>query len=427
MVQRFKRLPFFYGWVVVGISFLTLAVGYGSRASFSLFLVVIQETHGWSRGAISAGFTLHMLVALIGLPLVGVVVDRYGPRFILSTGVTIMAAGVWLMGGLNKIWHFYLFYGLVMALGRIMISMVPHTSIISNWFVKKRGTAMGVTAAGIGIGSILMVPLAQFSITHFGWRNGCVLMAGIIVVLLFPLNLFFQRHRPSDMGLLPDGGMADTGHTSEPLTSKESKVTPESAAGETWTVRRAVSTLRFWLLYLVFFFGAMINMIDMHQIAFFQDVGLSRSAAVSIFATVGLIQAAGVFCGGALSDRFGRERSLTLGICLQITGIIVLMQIREASMRITIPLFILCYGFGNGFRTSILPTVTADLFPGNRVGSLYGLLASAITISAAFGPWFAGYLHDVTGTYRSAFGIVTGCLISACIMFWLVAPRKRPG
>ena len=131
----------------------------------------------WSRGAISAGFTLHMLVALIGLPLVGAVVDRYRPRVILSSGVAIMALGVWLLGGLNRIWHFYLFYGLVMAFGRIMISMVPHTAIVSNWFVKKRGTAMGVTAAGIGIGSILMVPLAQYSIpimagetAVFSWR-----------------------------------------------------------------------------------------------------------------------------------------------------------------------------------------------------------------------------------------------------------------
>ena len=126
-----------------------------------------------------------------------------------------------------------------------------------------------------------------------------------------------------------------------------------------------------------------------------------------------------------MSDRIGRERALTVGVCMQITGILILMWVRESFSWVKIPFFILCYGFGNGFRASILPTITADLFPGNRVGSVYGLLASAITISAAFGPWFAGFLHDITGSYIPTFFIVMGCLSAGCILVWLVAPRKH--
>lgn len=423
VVRYLKRLPFFYGWVIVGISFLTLAIGYGSRASFSVFLVSIQETYGWSRGAISLGFTLHMFVALVGLPLVGAVVDRYGPRCILSTGIAIMAVGVWLLGGLSRIWHFYIFYGLVMASGRIMISMVPHTAIITNWFKEKRGTAMGVAAAGIGIGSILMVPSAQFAISKYGWSNGCRWMAVFIFLIIFPLTAIFQRHRPAQLGLLIDGKKGDTNELTDPETENDTEKPAGTAAG--WTVRRAVLTLRFWLLYSVFFFCAMITMIQMHQIAFFQDVGFGRNAAVSIFAAVGLIQSVGVFSSGALSDKIGREWAMTLGLVLQIIGILALMQVHEAFMGIEIWLFIICYGFGNGFRTAILPTMTADLFPGDRVGSVYGIMASAITISTAFGPWFAGYLFDVTGSYREAFSMVIGCLVMACILIWLVAPRKK--
>jgi MFS family permease len=419
MINYLKKLPFYYGWVLVGISFLTLAVSYGSRASFSVFLVAIQDMQGWSRGAISAGFTLHMLVALIGLPLVGAVVDRCGPRGVLSAGIAIMAAGVWMLGGLKEIWHFYLSFGLVMATGRIMLSMVPHTAIISNWFVKRRGTAMGVTGAGIGIGSILMVPLVQFCLTHFGWRSGCTFIAVLIVLVLLPFNMFLQRLRPSDIGLLPDGSKKDE------APERDSNRSGEGAAGNAWTVRRAVSKVRFWLLYFVFFLGAMNFMVDMHQIALFQDAGLQRGAAVSIFAAVGLLQSTGVFFGGAISDRIGREKALTLGICLQITGILTLMRIHDASPGAKLPFFILCYGFGNGFRTSILPSVTADLFPGKRIGSVYGLLASAITVSAAFGPWFAGHLFDLTGTYRSVLWIVAGCLAMSGVLLWLVAPRKH--
>jgi MFS family permease len=423
VVRYLKRLPFFYGWIIVGISFLTLAVGYGARASFSVFLVSIQDTYGWSRGAISLGFTLHMLVALVGLPAVGAVVDRYGPRRILSIGITITAVGMWLLGGLRQIWHFYIFYGLVMAFGRIMISMVPHTAIISNWFKEKRGTAMGVAAAGIGIGSILMVPLAQFAISKYGWSNGCRLMAVFIFLIIFPLTAVFQRHRPSQLGLFIDGKKGDTRGSIDSETGNDTEAPAGSEAG--WTVREAISTLRFWLLYTVFFLSAMITMIQMHQIAFFQDVGFGRNTAVSIFAAVGLIQSLGVFSSGALSDKIGREWMMTLGFALQIIGILILLQVHEAYMGIKIWLFMICYGFGNGSRTAILPTMTADLFPGERVGSVYGILASAITISTSFAPWFAGYLFDVTGSYRQAFSMVIGCLVMACIVIWLVAPQQK--
>jgi len=423
VVHYLKRLPFFYGWIIIGISFLTLAVGYGARAAFSVFLVSIQETYGWSRGAISLGFTLHMCVALVGLPLVGAVVDRYGPRRILSTGIAILALGIWLLGGLRQIWHFYIFYGLVMACGRIMISMVPHTAIISNWFKEKRGTAMGVAAAGIGIGSILMVPLAQFAFSNYGWRNGCRLMAVFIFLIIFPLTAIFQRHRPAQLGLFIDGRKADA---DSPIDSEKKDHTEKPAGTEAgWTVRQAVSTLRFWILYSVFLFCAMITMIQMHQIAFFQDVGFGRNAAVSIFAAVGLIQALGVFSSGTLSDKIGREWAMSLGIVLQIIGILALIHVHESFMGVKVWLFIICYGFGNGFRTSILPTMTADLFPGNRVGSVYGIMTSAITISTAFAPGFAGYLFDVTGSYREAFSLVIGFLVLACILFWLVAPQKK--
>jgi MFS family permease len=304
-----------------------------------------------------------------------------------------------------------------------MISMVPHTAIISNWFKAKRGTAMGVAAAGIGIGSILMVPLAQFAISTCGWGNGCRLMAVFIFLIIFPLTAIFQRHRPAQLGLFIDGKKDDTGGMFDDETERDAKKPSGTAAG--WTVRQAVSTLRFWLLYCVFFLCAMITMIQMHQIAFFQDAGFGRNAAVSIFAAVGLVQSVGVFSSGALSDKIGREWTMTLGILLQIIGILILMQVHEVSLGIKIWLFIICYGIGNGSRTAILPTMTADLFPGDRVGSVYGIMASAITISTAFAPWFAGYLYDATGSYREAFSMVIGCLVLACILIWLVAPQKK--
>jgi sugar phosphate permease len=418
-VERLKKIPFFYGWVIVAISFITLAVGYGSRASFSVFLVAILEEYGWSRGAISGAFALHMLVAGVGLPAVGALVDRYGPRILLPSGAAIMAFGMWRLGGLQELWHFYVFYGLVMALGRIMIAMTPHTAIISNWFIKKRGTAMGLAGSGIGIGSVLIIPLVQYSLSRFGWRDGCALIALMIFLVLCPLTAFFQRLRPDDMGLAPDGETLEK----EPVEEQEGHAS-KGLGLESWTVSSAVRTSRYWLLFFAFFFSAMINMVDMHQIAYLVDVGFTKKVAAMIFASVGLIRALGVFCGGALSDRIGREQSFTVGVSFLITGIIMLLRIREPSHTMPLAFFVLCYGFGNGFRSSVMPSITADVFHGKRVGSIYGTFATAMTCGAGLGPWLAGHLYDVTGRYTIPFLMVIAFLNVACVLVWIVAPRK---
>ncbi len=418
--KRSKTTPF-YGWLIVGISFITLAVGYGSRASFSVFLVAILEEFGWKRGAISGAFTLHMLVAGVGLPVVGALVDRYGPRILLPTGAAIMAFGMWRLGGLQELWHFYLFYGLVMAFGRIMIAMTPHIAILSNWFIKQRGTAIGLAGSGIGIGSVILIPMVQFSLARLGWRDGCALIALVIFLVLFPLNAFFQRLRPEDMGLAPDGETS----TKEDSRNAE-RYEPSSPTGsmESWTVSSAIRTSRYWLLFFAFFLVAMLNMVDMHQIAYLVDVGLGKTVAAMIFASVGLMQSLGVLCGGALSDRIGRERSYTLGVSFLITGIILLLSIKEPSQSLRIALFVFCYGFGNGFRSSLMPSITADVFHGKRVGSIYGTFATALTCGGALGPWLAGHLHDVTGSYTLPFMMVIGAVSLACILVWIVAPRK---
>jgi len=418
--KRAKNPPF-YGWIIVGVSFITLAVGYGSRASFAVFLVAILEEFGWKRGAISGAFMLHMLVAGVGLPMVGALVDRYGPRILLPTGAAIMAFGMWRLGGLNELWHFYLFYGLVMAVGRIMIAMTPHMAILSNWFIKRRGTAMGLAGSGIGIGSVILIPMVQMSLTQLGWRDGCSLIALVIFLVLFPLNAFFQRLRPEDMGLAPDG---ETRYNGDPRDAERDGPSSTADSMESWTVRSAIRTSRYWLLFLAFFLVAMVNMVDMHQIAYLVDAGFGRTMAAMIFASVGLMQSLGVFCGGALSDRIGRERSYTLGVSFLITGIILLLSIKDPSYNIRLALFVSFYGFGNGFRSSLMPSITADVFHGKRVGSIYGTFATAMTCGGALGPWLAGHLYDVTGYYTIPFVMVIGSVSLACILVWIVAPRK---
>lgn len=278
---------------------------------------------------------------------------------------------------------------------------------------------MGLASSGIGIGSVLLIPLVQFSLARFGWRDGCALLALVIFSALFPLNAIFQRLRPEDMNLTPDG--EEGGQKS--LGNGKKRASTFSGV-ESWTVRSAVRTSRYWFLFFAFFFAAMINTVDMHQMAYLVDAGFDKRVAAMVFSFAGLIQSLGMFCGGALSDRIGRERSYTLGVLFLITGIILLLSIKDPSQSVRLGLFMLCYGFGNGFRSSLLPSITADIFHGKRVGSIYGTFATAITGGAALGPWLAGHLYDIMGNYNIPFTMVMGFVSLACILVWIVAPRK---
>ena len=180
----------FYGYVIVSAASLIMLLTWGAVYSFGVFFKPMIAELGWTRAATSGAYSLiFVLAGCLGI-LGGRLSDRFGPRILVTVCSLLIASGYLLLSQVSELWHFYLFYGLVMAFGRIMIAMTPHTAIISNWFVKKRGTAMGLAAAGIGIGSILMVPLVQFGISHFGWRYGCTLMACLILLVQH-----FIRHK----------------------------------------------------------------------------------------------------------------------------------------------------------------------------------------------------------------------------------------
>jgi len=421
VMNRLKKIPFFYGWLVVAIAFLNLAVGYGTRASFSVLLVALLEKFEWRRGAISGAFSLHSVVAGAGLPLIGAIVDRYGPRILFPTGIAIMAFAIWQIGSIQDLWHFYLYYGLILAFGRIMISMTPHSAILANWFKKKRGAAVGLASAGIAFGAVLLVPSFQFALSRFGLQDGCAIVAATIFLLFFPLNAYFPRLKPADMGLAPDG--------ERPLESSSGKEgrkwdLPDASDDQTWTVRDALKTRRYWLLYSAFLLGSMVTMVDMHEIAYLVDAGYGKAEAAMIFASVSLVQSFGTVCWGALSDRIGRENSYTLGVIFLIAGISTLLAIKGSSQSLWLVIFVICYGLGRGVNDSLMPSITADVFHGKRVGSIYGTLATGLTFGAAFGPWLAGYLFDKNGNYFMPFMIAIMSFCLGCIMIWLAAPGK---
>ena len=199
------RLPFFYGWVIIGIAFISMAISVNARTSFSLLFPPILDEFGWSRGTIAATFSIGFIVSTILTPFNGVLMDRFGPRLILPVGGLVTSLGMYLSTFSSEPWHFYITLGAMVVGGTAVMSYIGHTLFLPNWFDRKRGLAIGIAFSGVGIGSIILFPWMQHAIDTEGWRYSAQVVAVLLLVVTVPLNIIFQRHRPSDLGLEPDG------------------------------------------------------------------------------------------------------------------------------------------------------------------------------------------------------------------------------
>ena len=200
-----ERLPFFYGWLLVGISFVTMAVGVNARTAFSLLYPPILSEFGWDRGLTAGIFSFGFLLSAVITPFVGRLIDRRGPRLVVEAGIATMGAGMLLATLAREPWQLYLTLGAMCGAGVNCFTYVTQSTYLTNWFVRRRGLAISIAFSGVGVGSITLLPWLQSLIESGGWRSGCRMLGILLLVLLGPLNLLLKR-RPEDIGLEPDGG-----------------------------------------------------------------------------------------------------------------------------------------------------------------------------------------------------------------------------
>ena len=195
-----SRLPFYYGWVLIGIAFITIAIGISARTSFSLLLPPLIDEFHWSRGLASGSFAFGFLVSALISPLVGQVMDRYGPRFLLLAGAGFTALGLVLATMMQEPWQLYATLGFLVGGGTNLMGYSVHSIFLPNWFVRHRGMALGIAFSGAGIGALVILPWLQEIIIRAGWRASCLALGAVVLFVLAPLSFFVWR-RPEDLGL----------------------------------------------------------------------------------------------------------------------------------------------------------------------------------------------------------------------------------
>lgn len=417
-----KRSWFFYGWVIIAVSFISVAIGYGIRYSFPVFFVTILEEFGRSRADTALIFSLNLIFYGISAPFIGAFVDRFGPRKTIAAGAFVLALGTLLCSLATELWHFYIFYGVLVAFGICALGYASHTPIFANWFIKYRGTALGIFGVGLGI-SFSMQSLTQHLIDGIGWRAAFIVLAALAGLIVLPLVAIFQRHKPQDMGLQPDGLNQRDGAAAA-RTAHEAMVVDKKWADTDWTLLRALKTHRLWLMFfgMLFIWGTF-NLVLGHYVQFAVDMGYTKAFLDPVYFLFGIMYAAGSFFG-FVSDRIGREATVVLGCIPALIGVLMLVLIRDVSTPWMLYVFAVCFGLGPGFLTPAMPAATADIFQGKHIGAIYGFTTLGVGTGGFIGPWLAGYIFDHLGTYTPAFIIALVGVVLCALSVWLAAPRK---
>jgi len=419
MRLAFSRLPFFYGWIIVAVAFVTMAIGVNARTSFSLLFPPIVDEFGWQHGVTAGAFSFGFLVSAIMSPLLGKLMDRGGPRAVVELGVVLMGSGLLLAPLTTQPWHLYLTIGVLVGAGSICLGYSGQSLFLPNWFVRRRGFATGIAFAGVGIGSITMLPWVQHMIEQAGWRTACWTLGVLVLVALAPINLLLRK-RPQDIGLQPDGDAAP-----DPSFRPASNVIDPAWAAVDWTLARAVRTARFWWLSLGFFCGLFSwYAVQVHQTKYLLEIGFSPAVAAWALGLVSLLGIPGQIVMGHVSDRIGREWAWTvsgLGFVICFATLIALAYVPNLFLVYVMVTAQGLLGYG---VTSIMGAVVLEIFQGEHYGSIFGTMMLASLGGGAAGPWLTGVLHDITGTYTLAFAIGMGVSAATTVTIWLASPGK---
>ncbi len=393
------RRPFFYGYVIVAICFFNMVLMRGILASFSVFNIAFLDTFQWSRAATASIASVNGLVYSFSSPLVGWAYDRVGPRILMPLGCASIGIGVVLSGMSTSWWQLCVFYGVFVGLGVGCIGFVSNTALLSQWFRRRRATAMGFATMGLGVG-ILLVPGVQVLIERFGWRAAMVLLGATVLATLVPLNAMFQRGRPEDIGQLPDGERVRAANEAPAAAETRRE---RSVPRREWTLREAFASFPFWAIAVGHLaLGIGLSLMYTHAVAHLVHVGLDDLAAASAFSMVGLARIPGTAVWGLASDRLGRDRAYGVATLVTLAGLGVLMALGAEAPAWWFVAFAVLYGVGHSGGNPTFGSTITDIFGGKDVGKILGWLEITFGIGVAFGPWFGGYVYDVAGSYRTA-------------------------
>ena len=418
------RLPFYYGWLIVAIAFVTMAIGVTGRTAFSLLLPPLIDEFKWDRGLAAGAFSAGFLFSAMLSPFVGRVVDSRGPRIVILTGVALMSAGLLLAPCVTSPLQLYATLGIAVSGGANMMTYTVHSQFLPHWFVRRRALAISIAFAGAGVGAVLLLPWLQTIILTDGWRASCVAMGWLVLFGIAPLTSLVEKS-PAEVGQNPDGDPTSPDSAAE----KRSAVIIDPAwAATEWTLGRAVRTFRFWWIAIGYFLALIAwYAVQVHQTKYLVEIGFSPLTAAWALGAVSVVAIPGQILLGALSDRIGREWIWTAGCLGFAVSYAALLGLEYLPSNALLYVMVFAQGFFGYALTSVMGPIVAEIFEGPHYGSIFGTITIGLIGGGAAGPWLAGAIHDETGNYRLAFLLIIGFCLMSIMAIWIAGPRNiRP-
>ncbi|ANK82594.1 MAG: hypothetical protein TEF_18670 [Rhizobiales bacterium NRL2] len=396
----------FYGWIVVGAAFVGTFFAFGIAYSFGPFFPAIETAFQASRSDVAlvsaiAGSLLFSLGAASG-PLA----DRLGPAAVASTGMILIACGLLAASRATELWHVYLAYGLGVGVGTGCI-YIPAISAVQRWFVRRRGLASGLAVMGIGAGTLVTPPVANWLIELQGWRGAMTTLA-LAVAAIGGLAMLALRHSPEKRGLNPDGGPPPD---------------PAAPAGPAATLREALGAGEFWLLGAAGMFISFSLFVPLvHMVPYVLDHGMDEATGAWLLGVIGVSSIAGRFLVGVVADRLGRLKTL-IGVYI---GLAVMLAFWHFAREVrTLALFAAVFGTLYGGFAPLMPAIVADVFGVRHLGSILGVNYSGAGLGVLLGPTMAGLLFDLTGGYGLAIAVAVAGMLAGAVCLAVTAARRH--
>lgn len=397
-------------WLIVAALFV---VTYGIStplAAYGVFLPVLAEEFGWTRGAISAALSVNLLVGGVAGFAVGTLADRRGPRALLAATGAMAGVAFALVAAVSALWQLYALVGLLGGVGMSSFYLLT-TTTVSHWFDERRGLALALVLVGFNLGYITGGPLAAWLITRLGWRAAyCILGSGCgVLITAAALTVRLPRgaeraalHRPLPAGSGPAPAAGTRG-----ITLRESLADPRQ-----WALNVS------WLL-----LGGLAIMISVHAVPFARDQGVSLAGASLALTAYGVGSAGGRLLGGALSDRLGTRLTIGAAYVVEMLALVTLLWIPSRAALLG---SLVAFGAGFAASDTMVAKVIPEVFGMRAIGAIMGMLTLGWRCGAALGPALAGFLYDLTGSYRIPFGLAPLAVLLSWVLFMVATARRVP-
>ena len=408
-----RRPRVFYGWWLALIG--ALAMGLAISPMFQglgVFFVTLRSQFGWSQAAVSGAFSLARAEDTVIGPLVGYLTDKMGTRRMVFIGFLTLGAAYLLFSAVQNIAMFYAAF-FVLAIGSGFAGFLPVMSVLNNWFIRRRASAMGISQSGVHLGGALVVPALAWGVTIADWRVSCVVLAIVMFAVAGPISAAF-RNRPEDYGLLPDGDLRIQDVSADPAAVNQ-------VESVDFTLRQALKTRAFWFISFGHAFAANVFVtMAIYSIAMIIEKGFTLGQAAAVAATFTTVAGVAQFSGGFIGDRLPKRLAIIGFILTQSLGVMIAVL---AQNLYALVLFAVVFGIGAGARVPLLVAIRGDYFGRKSFATIFGFSSIPISGILIAGPILVGYLAEQLGSYNMPF---LGVAIAGTIGALLIALAKRP-